>query len=137
MHEMAIATELLEQVLRVAAEHHATRVDEVQVEVGVMRQIVPEALTMAFAAAAEGTIAAGATLHIHEERAVAVCCQCECMFLPEIDRFVCPQCNRADARIISGNDIVLTSMTCETGDGSDSADALEHLEHAGEGTQTA
>jgi hydrogenase nickel incorporation protein HypA/HybF len=131
MHEMAIATELLEQVLRVAAEHHATRVDEVQVEVGMMCQIVPEALTLAFTAAAEGTIAAGATLRIHEERAVAVCCQCECMFLPEIDRFICPQCKRADARIISGNDIVLASMTCETDDGNEPVDPYEHLQHAG------
>ena len=114
MHEMSIAMELLEQVLATAAEHEAIRIDEVEVEVGALRAVVPEALELAFQAAGRGTIAENARLTIKEEKAVAVCRSCECMFLPEPGVYVCPQCSEADARIVSGNDILLRAVACET-----------------------
>lgn len=117
MHELAIAMEILEQSFRSASEYNATRIDSVEVELGMLRQVVPEALELAFRAAADGTIAAGAVLQLTEERAVAVCNGCECMFMPEIDSYLCPQCNQADARIVSGNEIILRSVVCQAPEG--------------------
>ena len=117
MHELAIAMEIVEQAVRIAAENHATRIDTIEVEIGVLRQIVPEALELSFRAAAEGTTAEKAELKVAEERVVAVCNRCECMFLPAIDDFTCPQCKAADARVVAGNEIILKSLVCQADEG--------------------
>jgi hydrogenase nickel incorporation protein HypA/HybF len=114
MHEMAIVSELLEEVLRVAESHQASHIQQVEVRVGALRQVVPEALRLGFEAASRGTLAEGAELKIAEEKIVAVCKACGCMFMPRPDDFVCPQCHQSEPRIVAGNDILLRSMTCET-----------------------
>jgi hydrogenase nickel incorporation protein HypA/HybF len=114
MHELPIAMEIVRQVVEVAGQHGAEAVEEVEVQIGVLRQIVPEALEMSFTAAGEGTIAAGARLNIIEERIVGVCRTCDCMYMPAVDNFLCPRCGQADARIIAGNDIILRSVVCRT-----------------------
>ncbi len=113
MHEMSIAMEIVKQVLEVAEQHQATRVEEVEVGVGVMRQVVPEALEIAFEAFVQDTLARDARLKITEDKIVAVCRQCDCLFLPAVDTYVCPQCNQADARIVAGNDLILRSVVCK------------------------
>lgn len=112
MHEMSIAVELLRQALEIAAKYKATGIEEIEVQVGVLRQVVPEALELSFRAAADGSSAAEARLTITQENAVAVCRACGCMFLPQIDDFTCTQCGQADARLVAGNDIILKTMSC-------------------------
>jgi len=117
MHELSIAVQLLDSVLAAAAEHGARRVDEVVVEIGAMRLVVPEALQAAWEVAAEGTIAAAATLKVVEMALAGRCRACGRTFEPTIDSFVCPACGRADVEITGGNDILLTSVTCEREEG--------------------
>ena len=112
MHEMSIAVDLLRQVLASAEEHHVRRVEKLEVTAGVVRQIVPEALEMAFAILSEGTLAEGAALTVTIEPAQAQCRNCEEVFPCSIDDFCCPGCGQANARLTMGNDIVLTSMVC-------------------------
>ena len=116
MHEMSIALSLVEQLQRLAEQHHATSISELEVQCGVMRQVVPEALELAFTAAAMETIAAGATLKIIEEPLVVRCRQCGTEFAAEIDDYACSGCKLADVEILAGRDIVLKSVTCETED---------------------
>jgi hydrogenase nickel incorporation protein HypA/HybF len=118
MHEMTIAVEILDCVLDVAGRHHATRIQEIEVEVGAMRQVVPEALELAFRAAAEGTPAAGAVLRLTELKVAAVCSDCGAEYAPDIDSsFACPGCGQANPRIAAGNDIVLKTVICEVDEG--------------------
>lgn len=114
MHEMSIATHLVECILAAAAENDVARIEEVEVEVGAMRLVVPEALEMAFEAARAGTIAAGAALKVVEVAPVARCRPCGRTFHPADGEFLCPDCGQADADIVEGNDIRLTSMVCCT-----------------------
>ena len=116
MHEMSIAVSLVEQLQRVAAEHRATRITAVEVECGVLQQIVPEALELAFTAAAVDTVAQGATLNIVAQRLVVRCRSCGTEFAAEIDDYLCPRCQTADVAVVTGRDIVLKSVTCETED---------------------
>ena len=60
MHEMSIAASLIEHVLEVGRQQRATRIAEVELQVGVLQLIVPEALELAFSAVTEGTPAEGA-----------------------------------------------------------------------------
>ena len=112
MHELSIATGILETALAVADEHGARRVEEIEVEVGVMRLVVPESLEMAFAVLTEGTAAAGAKLKITEVPIRAKCVGCDADFSPALDNFACPGCGRADVDIVGGNDIILKSVAC-------------------------
>jgi len=114
VHEMAIAEELMSQVLAAAAEHQAQCVERVEVSVGAMRLVVPESLQMAFRAVADGTIADGATLGITEEPIVAQCRVCGRRFDCDGEDFTCGDCGTADVDIVAGNDILLTSIVAET-----------------------
>lgn len=114
MHEMAIAMDLLECVLDEAGRHEVVRVEEVEVTIGVMRSVVPEALEMAFEAAAAGSVAEGARLKIAETQPVARCLACGASFGASVDEFVCPRCGRAETEIVEGNEIMLTSIACIT-----------------------
>ena len=117
MHEMSIAVEIVHHAVEVAERHQATRIEEVEVEVGVMRQVVPEAIQMAWETLTRDTLAEGAVLKITEVPPSAVCRQCGQSCRVTIDRFVCPHCNQADLRIETGNDVVLMSIVCQTEEG--------------------
>ncbi len=114
MHEMSLATELIGQVLRLMAEHNLAKVDEVEVEVGVLRQVMPEAMHLAWETVSEDTPAEGSKLKLDEIAVSAECRNCSFVFQPEIDNFVCPQCGQADIRIEIGNEVVLKSLSGET-----------------------
>ncbi|MFC1805551.1 hydrogenase maturation nickel metallochaperone HypA [Planctomycetota bacterium] len=120
MHEMSIAVALMQQLEAVAAEHGVERIEAVTVRAGVFHQLVPEALALAFQAVAEGTRAEGATLSLEVAPALAECRQCGLRFEPELDRFLCERCGEADVELVEGNDIVLTSVTCDDPDGASS-----------------
>jgi hydrogenase nickel incorporation protein HypA/HybF len=113
MHEMSIATALLEQLRRIAAEQQAARIVEVEVHCGVMQQVVPESLQLAFEAASTDTLAAGARLKIVETGLAARCRSCGEQFEAAIDNYLCPRCRTADVEIVAGRDIVLRSVVCE------------------------
>lgn len=116
MHEMPIATSIVEQAVAAAREAGAEAIEEIEVEIGRMRLVVPEALELAFTCVSEGTIAEGAKLSIVEVAMRAECRSCGRQFSPEIDVYLCPGCGEADARIIAGNDMILKSLTCRTPD---------------------
>ncbi|HOA72173.1 MAG TPA: hydrogenase maturation nickel metallochaperone HypA [Phycisphaerae bacterium] len=114
MHELPIAAAIVEQAVQAAAAHGATRIETIEVEIGRRRQVVPEALQIAFAATSEGTIAEGARLEIVEIEMEAVCRVCGHRFKPEIDLYLCPRCEQADVRIVAGDDMILKSITAQT-----------------------
>lgn len=120
MHEMPIAAAIVEQALEAVAPHGATRIEVIEVEIGRMRQIVPEALQLAFSAVSAGTLAEEARLDLTEVEMEAVCRCCGHTFRPEIDLYICPGCEQADVRIVAGNDMILKSITARTPDQSGS-----------------
>lgn len=116
MHEMAIASALVDQVLRVAREHQAERVSEVVVVCGVVQQVVPEALELAFEAVTAGTTAEGATLRIEMQGIVARCRECGLQYEAAVDDYGCPDCGAADAELLRGHDIILQTVVCDVRD---------------------
>ena len=125
MHEMSIADGVLRAVLDAVGPCGARRVDRVELAVGQMRLVVPEALVMAWQVVSEGTIAAGAELAIVEMPMEARCRRCGRQFAPRIDSYLCPGCGLADVEILAGDDIILKSVVCDveqpSGDGKPNA----------------
>jgi len=117
MHEMSIATGLLQSVLDAAGAHGGGRVEEIELELGAMRLVVPEALEMAWSVVSQGTPAADARLVMKEVPIQAKCRRCGSVFSPEIGEFLCRQCGQADVEILQGDEILLKSIVCQTGKG--------------------
>ena len=120
MHEMSIATGLLESVLEAAAAHGGGRVEQVELDIGAMRLVVPEALEMAWSIVSADTRAAGALLETTEVPIKARCRSCGNVFSPEIADFLCRKCLRADVEILEGDDIILKAIVCDTDEGTNS-----------------
>jgi hydrogenase nickel incorporation protein HypA/HybF len=106
---------IVEQAVQAARAHGATRITEIEVEAGMLQQVVPEALQTAFEFAANDTPAQGATLHLTESPPEARCRACGHHFEPTIESFsfLCPVCKHADVEILAGNSITLLSVTCD------------------------
>lgn len=107
---MAIAMSLLDHLKDVAERQGLAKVEEVEVEVGALQLVVPEALELAFRAATEGTIAENAELRIAELPARGACRACGHEFPLAVDDYLCPHCRTADVEIKAGNDIILASL---------------------------
>ncbi len=112
MHEMSIAMELTDQVTRVARESRVVAVEEVVVELGGMWLVDHASLELAFATAAEGTLAEGAALRLIDVPVKLRCPDCHLVFDLEARSFACPRCREARAEVVAGNDIILRSLTC-------------------------
>ncbi len=116
MHELSIVNNLMPPLLRAAEEQGAVRIVEVELMCGVLQQVVPDALEMAFEAVAHGTIAEGAQLRVEEEALAGRCRNCKREYAPSIDDYICPNCGRAEPELTAGRDIVLKSVVCELPD---------------------
>ena len=113
MHEFALAEGILDVIERECRERPGCRVTAVQLEVGRLRQVVVETLRFVFEIAAAESVAAGAELRV-EERPIVVDCP-GCGRQSEIDPpwLVCPHCERADVRLVSGNELLVRSLELE------------------------
>ena len=111
MHEMSFAVALVEEVGKLAAEKGLKYIDEVEVEAGVLKAIVPEILSDAFKMAGEGTIMENALLKITEVKARAMCNLCGGHFEPAMNDFLCRTCRKADVKVISGEEFLIRSIS--------------------------
>lgn len=114
MHEMSIAVSLMDQIEDIAKQNNLLNINEIQIESGILRQVIPDVMQVAFEAVKEGTICEKAILKIIEIPALAVCKQCKNEFEPSIDDFICKKCNIANVDIIKGNEIILKAVLGDT-----------------------
>lgn len=108
VHEVSLCRQLAAAVSRTTG----TRpVDAVYVEVGALRQVVPEALEYAWTFVVRGTPLANATLQLHQVPAVLACEDCgrSTQLGPELG-FTCPTCGSARTHLTSGEEFVLTAV---------------------------
>jgi hydrogenase nickel incorporation protein HypA/HybF len=111
MHELSIAQALVDIV-----ERHASgrRVTAVEVRVGALRQVVPDALRFAFPLVAAGTVAEGAELTLEQVAAAGRCRTCG--IESELDAFplCCRACGAWDIEITRGEELCVEALECET-----------------------
>jgi len=107
VHEYAIA----EGVIAVACKHAAgRRIAAVDLRVGHLRQVVPDALAFAFEVASAGTPAAGAELRIEPVVPVVRCERCgaegEARELP----LACAGCGDLAVAVVAGEELEVESI---------------------------
>jgi hydrogenase nickel incorporation protein HypA/HybF len=115
MHELSISLALMEQVVAIAAQKHATAVTDVHVGVGPLSGVEPGLLQNAFPIAAAGTLARLATLHIRETRIRVKCESCGAETVATPNRLVCAGCQDWHTDLVSGDELLLERVELETG----------------------
>lgn len=113
MHELKIAEELIEIVLKVAESENLKKVTKVNIQFGKMIMIVPDVFRFVFESAVKGTIAKDAKL-ILKVLPVKFACK-KCKEETEIDDliFVCPYCGSNDLELIQGRETFINSIEGE------------------------
>jgi hydrogenase nickel incorporation protein HypA/HybF len=116
MHELAIAESLLEIVVEEARRHDLEKVHVIRLQIGVMANVVPEALTFSFEMVSQNTIAWGATMEIETTPVVAQCSKCDLRFEVDNQVYLCPHCGQPDLKLVSGRELSLVNIEGETRD---------------------
>jgi hydrogenase nickel incorporation protein HypA/HybF len=110
MHELSIA----DAVLRIALAHaDGRRIEAIELKVGHLRQVVPDALAFAFTLVSEGTNAQGAELLMQEVPAAGECGRCGTH--TEFDGFplACEACGSVDVELVRGEELLVDALTME------------------------
>jgi hydrogenase nickel incorporation protein HypA/HybF len=110
MHELSIA----DAILQIALKHaDGRRIESIEVEVGHLRQVVPDALAFAFTLVSEGTLAEGAELQLHHIPAAGTCRACGAH--TEFDGFplACRACGGLDVELVRGQELLVDALSME------------------------
>lgn len=115
MHEMSIAMAVVGQVEEAARAGAASAVSRVELQVGELAGVVPDALAFCFELACAGTVLEGAELVTRSVTARARCAACAGEWPvgmpPDL---CCPACGRAtEVELLSGRELCVLSVTWE------------------------
>jgi len=110
MHELSVATSLVELASDHAARNGASRVSRVVVRIGVL-QHVARSLYFCFDNVARGTPCEGAALEIEEVGLTVACPACRTEKRPRgLYNFRCPDCGAPTPRVLTGRELQLLAI---------------------------
>jgi hydrogenase nickel incorporation protein HypA/HybF len=110
MHELSIA----DAILQIALTHAGDRpIESVEVKLGHLRQVVPDALAFAWTLVSEGTPAEGAQLEMAVVPAAGRCRVCGAE--SEFDGFplACQGCGSLDVQLLRGEELLVEALTMQ------------------------
>lgn len=111
MHEMGLAQNIFDIVLRTAEQNHVNKVLRINVRAGQLRGIVPEQLQFCFGfVARESAVVDGAELVIETLPIRGKCKSCKHEFLVQDYRFVCPECAHEDIEVLQGMELLVSNI---------------------------
>ena len=113
MHEVSIVEALLETVRAEMRSRPGSRVRTVRVRIGALRLVDPAVLRFSYDAAVRDTLLEGSHLVIQQIEASARCDVCSLEFPVEESWFECPRCHSLHARLVNGDELLLTSLEIE------------------------
>lgn len=113
MHEISIAGDLAQIVLKAAGDEHLEKVSRVSICFGALIQIVPDIFEFAFRECVRHTIADEAELSIEIVPVKMQCVTCGKNFKVKENLFRCSGCGSADLKIVQGKELFIKSMEGE------------------------
>jgi hydrogenase nickel incorporation protein HypA/HybF len=114
VHELSVCQALIGQVEGIAREHRATGVTLIRLQIGPLAGVEPQLLEQAYPLASAGTTAAGAQLVIERLPIKVRCRQCGAETPAEANRLLCGSCGDWHTTVISGDEMILTSVELVT-----------------------
>ncbi len=113
MHEYSIVQNLLDLCDQNAEQNNATVVHRVVLGIGELSSVEPQLLKTAFDTFKLDTIAKDAVLEIKRTELKSECMDCKAEFVPTLDNFLCPKCESANTKLVSGDELLLLSLEIE------------------------
>lgn len=115
MHELSIASRVVELVAEQVRAAGAERAVTITLRIGALSCVHEDALRFSFDLVREGTPAAGAELRIVMVPVTIWCAACgREVALPGIQRFACPVCGTPSGDIRAGRELDLESIELES-----------------------
>ena len=110
MHELTIATSLVELACDHASRNGGGRVARVDIRLGVLCGIA-RSLYFCWEPASRGTACEGADLHIEEVPLTVMCASCDAVKTPRaLHNFRCPDCGRPTPKVVTGREMQLAAI---------------------------
>ena len=117
MHELSLMASVMDIAQEELVRHGATRLTLLRIRHGILDQVQPDAMRMAFEVMTSGTPHEGAKLELVEEPLRLGCCLCGHEFTPEGRDALyapCPACGEsAPFRVLGGEGIFLDQLEAE------------------------
>lgn len=113
MHELSIATAILEKVQSEAARRHGARFAKVGVRIGEFSGVEPNALRFGFDALVKDTPWERLALDIEYCPQMNRCSRCGQTFVVVNYEFACPGCGCRDTTFMSGDELDIVFMEVE------------------------
>jgi hydrogenase nickel incorporation protein HypA/HybF len=110
MHEMSVATHLLNLCIENAEKNSAKSISKIIVKIGKLSGVEPHFLTSAFDVIKIDTLAANADLEFIHQEVVAHCDKCSKDYEIEDYYIACPECGNVKVKIIDGEELILMSL---------------------------
>ena len=110
MHELSVCQAMITQVETIARTHGARGVRRVYLSIGPLSGVEPQLLAQAFPLACTGTVAQQAELNIESLPVRVHCDTCGEETPARPNRLVCGVCGDWHTHIISGDELLLTSV---------------------------
>lgn len=110
MHELPVTISILSIVVEHAKTAQASKVNRVNLTIGELSGIVPEYIQQQFEFLSKDTIAAGASLSIHQPPTELRCRNCDNVFSPDKRNWTCPNCGEENIEIVSGRECFVESI---------------------------
>jgi hydrogenase nickel incorporation protein HypA/HybF len=107
VHELSICTAIAKIAHNAAA---GRPVERVRVDVGHLRQVVPDTLRYSWEMVVFGTPLDGVPLEVREVPAIIECRHCQTHTLLEDPIFRCSACGSIETDVISGDELFVTSL---------------------------
>lgn len=114
MHEMSLVESLLNSLLAMTEKHPEwEKITRVNLRVGAMRQVVPEAMEFCFDIAIKGTPLEGARLVLTDVPVQCHCRSCGHRWSGDDRIFICSSCGSPEVELTSGMELEIDTMEVE------------------------
>jgi len=111
VHEVSIALTIVSDITERAEAEHIMKITAVNLRVGALTAVVPDALMFAWELTTSGTLAEGSSLSIERVPLAIACAKCDCERTIEDGILpVCPVCSTSSTQILRGRELQITTM---------------------------
>lgn len=110
MHELSIATNIVEFAEEFARDHQAKKINRIELEVGQLSGIVIDSLKFALEFAVENTVLEKAEIIISEIPGRFKCYHCQTEFDKSVWYTPCPSCQSMDSELLGGKEMQIKSI---------------------------